>query len=192
MSCKCKCKGAVSSKGNKGNKGDTGAPGSAGANGLDGMRILSQDTDSDGSLNAGILTVETSMFNTTVAANELLNNGDEIEHFMFYKYTNNDPVAIKFKLNGLTIYTLTKSNSVNEYGTIRVKISKEATGAQMWTIENYWNEIGGTNGSGSNIDMVTSSEDMTAPMTFQVTAQNSAGGGPQFICYKSTLYKNTL
>lgn len=187
MSCKCKCTGATSSKGNKGDKGDTGATGDAGVNG---MRILSQDTDSDGSLNAGVLTSEISMFSTTVGANELTNNGDEIEYFMFYKYTNNDPVAIRFKLNGLTIYTLTKSNSVDEYGTIRVKISKEGTGDQMWTIENHWNEIGGANGSGSNIDMITSTEDMTASMTFQVTAQNSAGGGPQFICYKSTLYKN--
>jgi hypothetical protein len=187
--CGCKCTGATSNKGNKGNPGDTGA---TGPDGLNGMRILGQSSDSDGSKNAGVLTTETAMFSHLIGAAELSNNGDEVEYFCFYKYANNDPVTVRFKLNGLTIYTLTKSNTVDEYGTIRVKINKEGVGVQLWTIENQWNEIGGANGSGSNLDMITSAEDEAVIMMFQVTAQNTAGGGPQFIVYKSTLYKNTL
>lgn len=189
MSCKCKCQGATSSKGSKGDKGKKG---DTGLTGLDGMRILAQSSDSDGSVNAGNATSEVSMFSHAVAAAELVNNGDEVEFFCFYKYKNNDPITIKFKLNGLAIYTLSKSNSVDEYGIFRIKISKEDVGVQLWTIENQWNEIGGGNGSGGNIDIITSAENETAVMTFQMTAQNTAIGGPQFYVYKSTLYKNTL
>lgn len=179
--------GPTGATGATGPAGADGAPGFAGINGTDGTTILSTYNSLIGVGTPNGLT-ETTLFTYNVPSNTLNTNGDELELYSNFLYTDNDTVTIRFKF-GSKILTYTIQTAYGVILSFKIKIARISSTSQLITIEriDYINSV-------TPLGIITlltdsSTVDLATILAFEISAQNSALGSNQVILKKATLYK---
>lgn len=170
--------------------GSTGLTGSAGADGVDGTTVVVTYNNITGSGTPASL-VETTLLTTSVPANTLNSNGDELEAYIFFDATlTGDDTTLRVKFGGKTLVVANPGTlfAGTTLKILKIKISRINSTSQLWTIETISPFGLGTFNSGLSID--SSTEDLTTNLTFEITGQNDiAPTANQLILYKATLYK---
>lgn len=188
--CSCTSNSSVLPIGPTGATGATGAAGAAGVNGSNGTTMIVGYTNATG-VTQPASAVETSLFLETIPANTILGNGDELEVYIYLEATAGNAATtstIRLKLGGLTIVTdVIDTVIVTNTLMYKIKITRTALGAQLWTYERLLNNSTPT--LSNTILKVVSAMDETINNDFQVTAQGSGATAGQFTLYKATIYK---
>lgn len=174
--------------------GATGAPGAAGSNGtdgVDGITILASYNDITGVGTPASL-VETVLFSTTINANTLDTNGDELEIFVFYDAgLSGDDTTLRVKL-GTKTYSILNPGLGAIAGSrkklVKIKISRIGALSQLWSIEII--SPNGLDVFSTTISIDNSALDLTANQTLQITGQNDVSAvANQIVLYKATVTK---
>jgi len=188
----CSCNSTALPIGPTGETGANGTNGTNGENGLNGTSVIAAYNDQTG-ISTGAGTTEESLFSATIPANTWSSLGDEVELYAYMVYGENDPVTIKFKLGGLTRYTVVEQQVEDSRIIYRIKMSKDAANSQFWTIEKliYGTVTPAIIIGSCVIDTTNSTATTASNNTFEITGQNTAIGANQLVLYKATLYKYT-
>lgn len=181
--------GPTGATGATGETGPAGIDGTNGTNGTNGTTILSTYNSTTGVGTPSGLT-ETTLFTYNMPANTLTINGDELELYAYYEYSQNDPVTLRIKL-GAKIVSFTVADAENDYRILKIKISRISSNSQLWTIEESIRQAGEGTVIGS-IRVDSSTVDLTTILAFEITAQNTATNANQLLLKKATLYKYAI
>jgi hypothetical protein len=181
--------GPTGATGATGETGPAGTDGTNGTNGTNGTTILSTYNSTTGVGTPSGLT-ETSLFSYSMPANTVNTNGDELELYAYYEYTQNDPVTLRVKL-GSKIVSFTVADAEDDYRILKIKISRISSNSQLWTIEESIRG-GGEGTIIGSIRVDTSTVDLTTILAFEITAENTALGVNQLLLKKATLYKYAI
>ncbi len=188
--CSCTSNSSVLPIGPTGATGSNGTNGTNGENGLNGTSVIAAYNNQTGvSTGAGV--TEEILFSATIPADTWASLGNEVELYAYMVYGENDPVTLKFKLGGLTRYTIVEQQVEDARIIYRIKMSKDAANSQFWTIEKLiYGTVSPAILIGSCIIDTTNSTAVTASSNiFEITGQNSSVGANQLVLYKATLYK---
>jgi hypothetical protein len=86
-------------------------------------------------------------------------------------------------------YTYLVQNTDNDIRFVKIKITRVDKTNQLWTIsDQVKNAVSGTT-TIENIDVVTTTFDLSLPMSFEILADNIAVGADQILLKKASIYK---
>ncbi len=177
----------VGPTGAQGAQGPAGLNGALGADGSDGTTILSAYNSLTGITTSN--NSELTVFTYSLPANTLLNNGDELEIFAYFDYSDNDSVTLRFKL-GAKIVTSTLVGASPFKIFYKIKIARISQTSQLWTIESTYNN--GTIIGLYSLLSDSSSVDSATILNLEISLQDTSVSGGSCTFRKGVIYKYSL
>lgn len=184
----------IGPQGPAGTNGLNGEQGENGTNGLNGYYILNSYNSTTGT-GTDIGSVETILYDYTIPEYTWSVSGDGVELYAYLEYFTNSTISIKFKLDGLDIYTYSQQDDKDETMIFKIKMSMISNTSQLWTIEKiaYERDTPALISSKCLLARTASAADTTTTNVFRITGTD---GDPtakdNLILYKATLYKGVI
>ena len=138
-------------------------------------------------------TGETTALSVPLYANELSDNGDELEIDIFLTYASNDPVDLILRIGTGQELQYRLVNSDNDTRIIKAKMARIDATNQLWTLSS----IGKTEFSVTSVQEITSGTstyNLATPATFTISLNNPGGAAVAnaIRIKKAVVYKNKI